>query len=471
MIFHGRKQELAELKSAYSTDNFEGILVYGRRRIGKTELIKESIRDFSGKMIYYEAKLVSEQSNLASFSEIIGAAYGIPQPNFPSFEKAVEFVFTRAADEKTILIIDEYPYLREKIEGCDSIFQSVIDRHINSANLKLILCGSYIGTMVKLTQDSNPLFGRFSHKLKINQLDYYESAEFYPSFSPEDKVALYSVFGGIPYFLQFIDENISVKENIISLIASPQARLLSEIEQTLTGEIRKISNANEVFSAVAAGYKKFADILSHSHVSSSPTLADILRKLCEMEIIEKTYPINDEREKKSIYTISDRLTLFYFRYIYRHLSYFAVMNPEDFYNEFIEENFLRDFVPHCYEIIARQFLVRQNKAGKIRPVLYNIGKFYYDDPKNKCNGEFDLVTVSRDGYDFYEVKFTDKPVSDAVVNEEISQLEKAGVNANKLGFFSKSGFQISEMEKYILYDIKDVYDVSRETFEGLGARD
>ncbi len=133
------------------------------------------------------------------------------------------------------------------------------------------------------------------------------------------------------------------------------------------------------------------------------------------------------------------------------------MSTEMFWNEFIENDFNSDFVPRTYEVVARQFLVRKNVEGLVSPVLYKVGTYYYDDKKNRTNGEFDVVTLNRDGYDFYEVKYTEKPVNDSVVREELYQLKNVSIPFNRLGFFSKNGFEITESDKYILYDLEDVY--------------
>jgi AAA+ ATPase superfamily predicted ATPase len=152
-------------------------------------------------------------------------------------------------------------------------------------------------------------------------MDYYESALFYDTFSNEDKVRLYSVFGGIPYYNRLIDKNKSVKENIIELIASPGARLENEVSMYLNSEISKITNANEVFEALAKGYSKYKDILDQSNVSSGPTLIDTLDKLIKMDVVKKEAPINDENNKrKAGYFVSDNLSLFYYKYIYRNIS-------------------------------------------------------------------------------------------------------------------------------------------------------
>jgi len=176
-----------------------------------------------------------------------------------------------------------------------------------------------------------------------------------------------------------------------------------------------------------------------------------------MDAISKVSPINDESKKKTIYEISDRLTLFYYRYIFKKTSFFATMNSEDFFDEFIKEDFYSSYVPKEFERVCAQYLVRENKAQRIKPVLYKVGKYYYDDPINKTNGEFDIVTLSKDGYDFYEAKFSSNPIDDSVVNEEVFQLSRINIKYNKLGFFSKNGFNITKPEKYRLYTLIDLY--------------
>ena len=156
--------------------------------------------------------------------------------------------------------------------------QSLVDKYKDTSKLTLIILGSYVEVMRSLLEHSNPLYGRVDLTIDLKQMDYYESAYFYPNFSVEDKVRIYSVFGGIPYYNRLIDDSKSVKDNIIELIASSGARLENEVSMYLNAEISKITNANEVFEALSRGYTRYSDILSQSHVSSGPTLVDVLDK-------------------------------------------------------------------------------------------------------------------------------------------------------------------------------------------------
>lgn len=154
-------------------------------------------------------------------------------------ESLLRFLFRTSEKKPLILVLDEYPYLRENAKGLDSVLQSVIDEYRDRSNMKLIICGSYVDTMKELLAKQNPLYGRIDLTLNLKPMDYYESALFYPAFSDEDKVRIYSVFGGIPYYNRLIDGKKSVRENIIELIASPGARLENEVSMYLSSEISK----------------------------------------------------------------------------------------------------------------------------------------------------------------------------------------------------------------------------------------
>ena len=312
--------------------------------------------------------------------------------------------------------------------------------------------------MKSLLESQNPLYGRVDLAIDLKQVDYYESAMFYPSFSNEDKVRLFSVFGGIPYYNKLIDERLSVKDNIMELIASPGARLENEVEMYLRSEIAKINNANEVFEALAKGFSKFHDLLSQSHVSSGPTLIDVLKRLIKMEVVQKEAPINDEKNKrKAGYHIIDNLSLFYYRYIYRFSSQLSVMDPEVFYARYIEYDFETDYVPHLFERICKQYLIRQNRSGKLAIPFEKIGKYYYDDPITRTNGEFDIVTQDPEGYIFYEAKFRKAPLTQSMIEQEIEQVKAARLDCYRYGFFSRSGFEFKPSDDMIFITLDDLY--------------
>ncbi len=253
-MFYGRETERKKLCTMFRSDGQMISLIYGRRRIGKSELIKQVLKETDIKSIYYECKQTTEQNNVESLAELIGEIFDFPKPAFENMEALLRFLFKKSEKEPMIFVLDEYPYLRENSKGLDSVLQSVIDHYKDTSNMKLIVCGSYVDTMKALLEKQNPLYGRIDLTINLKPMDYYESAMFYSGFSEEDKVRLYSVFGGIPYYNRLIDAKKSVRENIIELIASSGARLENEVSMYLNSEISKITNANEVFEALAKGF-------------------------------------------------------------------------------------------------------------------------------------------------------------------------------------------------------------------------
>ncbi len=461
MDFIGRKQELQKMNQIAARDQQEVLLIYGRRRVGKSELIKHFLRQQSGTSIYYACKQTSEQNNVVSLSTLLAEEDGYPPLGFTNMEQLLEFLFQKACDAPFILVLDEYPYLRQVVTGMDSILQSLIDKYADRSKMKLILCGSFVEVMQSLLLAHNPLYGRISASIRLHPMDYYEAAAFYPSFSPEDKVRLYSVFGGIPYYNRWIDPSLSVKENILQLLVEPGARLESEVPFYLQGELSRMTNANDVFDALARGFHRFNDLLAQSHLNSSASLTNVLKRLMIMEVVRKEAPINDENNrKKTGYFIQDPMSAFFYRYLFRHASQRQVMDPKVFYDRYIEEDFENTYVPKCFEEICRQFLVRQNRQGILEEPFELIGKYYYDLPQEHRNGEFDVVTKDPRGYIFYEAKFRNTPITAKMMQTEIEQVNATGLYCYRYGFFSRSGFEPPKQarEDIRMYDLKELFE-------------
>lgn len=459
MTFIGRTKEQEKLLAQLSSPIQNAALLYGRRRVGKSELILHTMRQASGiRSIYYECRQTTAENNTRNLSEVIAEAFDMPPLAFSDIEAALRFVFDRATGEKIVLAIDEYPYLRDVVKGMDSILQVLLDEYRDRSHLSLILCGSYVEVMKSLLERDNPLYGRIDLKINLQPMDYYESAQFYPERSCEDKVRLFSVFGGIPYYNRLIDKNASVRENLIHLILEPDARLEDEVPSYLLSEISKIGNAHEIFSALADGHARYRDILSQSHVSSGATLVNVLNRLIGMQLVQRRSPINDPNNKKrTSYVICDGLSKFYYRYVFRYLSQRSVLDPEVYYDRYVNDDFETQFVPRAFEEVCRQYLVRQNRMGNSEPPFDLIGTYSYDDPVTRTNGEFDVVTKDPLGYSFYEAKFRTTPITQRMIEDEIEQVQRAGLTCHRYGFFSRSGFEAQADERTALIGLEELY--------------
>ena len=459
MEFIGRTREQAKLREQFSSPVQNATLVYGRRRVGKSELILHAMRQAVGtRTIYYECRQTTAESNVGSLSEVIGNAFDMPPLAFANIEAALRFVFERATDEKIVLALDEYPYLRDVVKGMDSVLQVLLDEYRDRSQLSLVLCGSYVEVMKSLLEQDNPLYGRVDLKVNLQPMDYLESSQFYPERSCADKVRLYSAFGGIPYYNRLIERGRSVRENLINLVLQPDARLEDEIPAYLLSEVSKIGNAHGVFLALADGHARYRDILSQSHISSGATLVNVLNKLIEMQLVQRRAPINDPNNKKrTSYVICDGLSKFYYRYVFRYLSQRSVLDPEVFYDHYVNDDFEALFVPHAFEEVCRQYLVRQNRMGNIEPPFDLIGTYSYDDPATRTNGEFDVVTRDPLGYAFYEAKFRSTPITQRMIEEEIERVQRTGLVCHRYGFFSRSGFEAQADERTVLIGLEELY--------------
>lgn len=177
MKFYGRTQEQKKLQSMFDSNQQNVTLIYGRRRVGKSELIKETLKNTDTKSIYYECKQTSEQNNANSIAELISETYGYPKLSMDRIEEVLNFIFKKAEQESCILVLDEYPYVREAVKGMDSILQSLIDQYKDRSKLKLVICGSFVDTMKSLLEQQNPLYGRVDCTIDLQPMDYYDSAD------------------------------------------------------------------------------------------------------------------------------------------------------------------------------------------------------------------------------------------------------------------------------------------------------
>ncbi len=454
-MFYGREQEVQQLQDCLTKPTKSAVMLYGRRRVGKSTLILEVLGKLSCKIIYYECLMTSLEENLRGIEEKVKACYNNKFLHFSNLEELFEFLGSQ--QEKVIIVLDEYSYLKKISNGyyIDSLFQRIIDRL--SDNIKLVLLGSYVGMMKELLKEENPLFGRFSLVLHVKPFDYYASAYFYDELQVAEKVALYSVFGGSPFINALISKQQSLQANIEQLLLNPSSPAAIYLEYILLAELSKVAAANMILAALANGKKRYSEIEQLVSGNSNGSLDKQLKNLLEMEIIQKVYPINKKNDKKKIfYEINDNLVRFYYAYVYNRRDIIARIGEKSFYELYIK-NSIKTFIAHRFEEVVREYFSRQIRGGK-RTDVYDIGTFWYDLPKEKRSGEFDCVLEQKDGYAFYEVKLYDHAFAKAEAETEAKQLENilSFIKINRIGFVALSGFAFTD-ERFELIAGKDLY--------------
>ena len=454
-MFIGREKELSQLNVELSAWKRKTVvLVYGKRRVGKSTLIKEAAKKFDGVVVNHMCVTSTFEGNMELIYQSVSEAIGLPNIRFGSLSEMMDYL--GMIDKKVLLIIDEYPYLKQtkKKNEVDSYMQAVIEKL--PENVKLILCGSYIAMMKELLEEENPLFGRFSLIQHIRDFDYLDAAKFYPELSVRDRVAFYAVFGGSPYVLENLDTRMTLKENIEQFLLPETSLIRSHIENVVLKEIQKTFDAR-ILAIIGNGKKRYSEIRDKIVNSETGLLDKQLKILMDMETIQKTEPINRRSDKKKqFYEIVDNLMRFYFTFIFGKAGTIARIGEEQYFGRNIAAA-LEQFISRRFEGIALQYFHRAALLGKY-PDIDDFGSYWYDDAATKSNGEFDCVIRCGEQYDFYECKYFDRAMTLEECQEEKAQLDNIkGINVSGVGFVCTGGFSFDSSDDFVLIDGKELY--------------
>lgn len=454
-MFIGREKELSQLNVELSAWKHKTVvLVYGKRRVGKSTLIKEAAKKFDGVVVNHMCVTSTFEGNMELIYQSVSEAIGLPNIRFGSLSEMMDYL--GMIDKKVLLIIDEYPYLKQtkKKNEVDSYMQAVIEKL--PENVKLILCGSYIAMMKELLEEENPLFGRFSLIQHIRDFDYLDAAKFYPELSVRDRVAFYAVFGGSPYVLENLDTRMTLKENIERFLLPETSLIRSHIENVVLKEIQKTFDAR-ILAIIGNGKKRYSEIRDKIVNSETGLLDKQLKILMDMETIQKTEPINRRSDKKKqFYEIVDNLMRFYFTFIFGKAGTIARIGEEQYFGRNIAAA-LEQFISRRFEGIALQYFHRAALLGKY-PDIDDFGSYWYDDAATKSNGEFDCVIRCGEQYDFYECKYFDRAMTLEECQEEKAQLDNIkGINVSGVGFVCTGGFSFDSSDDFVLIDGKELY--------------
>ena len=454
-MFVARKEELVKLQAAMNQTDYAS-LVYGKRRVGKTRLIKEALKNQKKKVIYYECLRDTIKENIAALVKVL-TENGIINFSitFDTFQDV--FGYLNTLHDQFVIVIDEYPYLStfEKTETIDSIFQNIVDNKL--ANISLIISGSQISIMKSLLNEGNALYGRFKLSIHLKELDYRDASAFYPSKTPYEKIAFYSVFGGSPFVLQELRDDLDLEQNIIRTILSETSPVYLYASNLLLTDYSNAVNIERILSVLGNGRKKYSDIEKRLSVSSNGNLAKQLKILTSLELVRQVFPINRPNDaKKKYYEIDDYLLRFYYTFIYQNKSALQMLGSNTFYSEIIEKKLMADFIPRRFEEICRNFLSIKAKQGDF-PGITNIGIYYYDDSEKKKNGEFDVAVEFGKKYELFEAKYYKDPVTLDEIHREAGQVLKIKeLNITGLGFIAPNGFAEKE-DGYTYYTGEDLF--------------
>ncbi|MBO4395464.1 MAG: ATP-binding protein [Eubacterium sp.] len=411
--FIGRERELSTLESMHNEDSFQMLILYGRRRVGKSRLIREFLKD--KRSIYYMAVETDVADNLRSFSEIVfrSLMLGDTAPEFRSFEDAFSFIVANMGEERLTIVIDEFPYLAMADKSILSVMQRIIDTVLGGQNIFLILCGSSIRFMEEdVLGEKSPLFGRRTAAMDLKPFDYMDSANFVSDYSYEQKAIVYGVTGGVAKYLEQFNEKESLDSNLKRLFFSEAGYMVDEPINLLRQEFRNISTYMSIIGSMANGAVKMHEI-SQKTGAQTAALSKSLSNLSAVRIISKFIPILNEKSKnQSGYIIEDSMFSFWYRFVLPGRDAIALAHGDVFYDIQVKP-YLHDFMGAVFEKMCRAYTLEKGLTGQLDTLLTSVGKWAGADKLKKTPADIDVVGINKASREAVigECKFKNKKLS------------------------------------------------------------
>lgn len=443
-MFIDREEELKLLQELYTSSRFEFLVLYGRRRIGKTTLLREFSKDKNA--IYFSSQEKNDSLNLSDFSSIVqscftGSSYG----DFAGWQNLFNYIGDKAVEEKRImLIIDEFPYLAMENPSIKSILQHTIDLSWKTKNIFLVLCGSSVSFMESdVLGSKSPLYGRATSVVELKGFDYYTSSKFFPDYTNEEKLAAYGILGGIPTYLEQFDSKKTIIENIADKILKTGVFLKDEPQTLLKMELREPGIYNSILEIIAEGSNKISIISDKIH-EENQKCSKYLSTLQTIRIVKKAVPAGEtEASRKTIYRICDIYFQFWYRFLFKNRSRYEIIGPEAAAEEIMKPESFSLYMGEIFERICCEYMLREAKASRLPIIPDCIGKWWGANQSTRKQDDVDILVLDRRNQEaiFCECKYRNV-LFDKSEFVDLVTASNAFPEIKKKFFylFSKSGF-------------------------------
>lgn len=456
MTFYDREDELDVLSEAIEAGGHDLIVVYGRRRVGKTELITEFCADRPH--VYYLASEEEEARQREKFVERVASEFDDRTPQIDEWPDAFEYLGEKLTDERTIVAIDEFPYLVESNDSLPSYVQAFVDQQLQETDSMLLLCGSSVGVMESaVLGHESPLYGRRTGQIDLQPFTFAQAREAI-TYGITESIRSYAITGGTPMYLTQFEYDQSLAANVLEHVLSPAEILYNEPEFLLRTELRNPARYMSILEAIATGHTTPNEIVGATSIDSGP-LSKYLRTLRRIRLVEREIPVtaSEKKSKRSRYRVDDDFLRFWFRFVEPHRSSIEEA-PRIVYEETIEPD-LPDHVSTTFEDVCREALWEAIRRGD-RERYSAVGRWWYGED------EIDVVGLAPndDRILFAECKWTNEPVGWPLVEDlrEKSENVRWGPDSRdeRFALFSKSGFEAGLAdevgEDWTLYDLDDL---------------
>ncbi len=458
-MFIGREAELKFLQDKFDNENGQLVVLYGRRRVGKTETLREFCK---GKQhVFYSCTQSTDKVQLSKFSKHI-LKEDIPAKQYISefadwesaFRSVLDFPF---GDQKKLLIIDEFPYMCKGNKSIPSVLQNLWDAELKDKNVMIVLCGSAMSFIEKeLLAEKNPLYGRATGIYKMTEMGFYDAVKFFPNYSDKDKVLAYSILGGIPHYLRQFSSKLSLAENIKRNILTKGSVLYSEVDFLLHQELRETPIYNSIIEAVALGNTKLNDISQKSLVEDTSKTSVYLKNLIELGIVEREFSVDSKSKEKAnsnrgTYRLTDNFFRFWYAFGFTNFSQLEDGDVDGVY-DYVIAPALHEFASFTFEDVCKEFVREMQKKNEL-PFRYSkMGRWTgkttvrdKDAPKGVrvAETEIDILGIGKSGKEYLvgECKFKNTPFDYSEYLDTFTKLTPLKETAKfYYALFSESGF-------------------------------
>ena len=463
-MFYCREKELGDLNKRYNNGNFECVVMYGRRRVGKTALIREFCKDKP--TIFFSALNATAKENLEALSKAIFEKTN-PQemagaPVYSSLDDAFAAITRLAEKGRLIFVIDEYPYLAKADESVSSRLQHIIDKVWQNTGLFVILCGSSMSFMEnQVLGYESPLYGRRTGQLKIQALSYREVTVFNPGLSCEEQALIYGITGGIPHYINKLNVCDSIDDALKENLFNTSGYLFEEPENLLKQELREPAVYNSVIAAIAGGASHSNEIATKVGIEAG-ICAKYLKVLVDLEILKKETPVTEKTGKKTIYTIGDNFFRFWYRFVPRNMSAISAGRFDRLYDVTVKK-YLPEYMGLVFEKMCRDYLLRY--ADNLPVLISDAGQWWGSDAKNRKEVQIDIVGIPPEGSEYIigSCKYRNEKIGTGEL-ELLKEYSEVFGRGEKYYYyiFSKGGFteglkEAASKENVCLLTLEDMY--------------
>lgn len=402
--FVDREKEMQFLNEEYFREGSSLVVLYGRRRVGKTELSSAFMRDKNA--LYFLITEESEMQNRNSFKDAVADFVEnelLKSAKIDNWEFLFKILCDKTENNKLLLIIDEFQYLGKSNPAFPSIFQKIWDTMLKDKNIMVILCGSLISMMESQTLAyTSPLYGRRTGQIKLKQIPFSHYHEFFPSKPRKELIEYYAVTGGIPKYIELFYDSKDIYSAINKNILSKSSFLYDEPNFLLQREVAEVGSYFSIIKSIAAGNQKLSKIAAALELKQTG-LTKYLKTLIDLDILEREVPITEEnpnKSKRGLYIIKDNFILFWFKFVYPNLSFIESGNSELAMKK-IKLNLVDGHISYVYENICIEEMWKLNAEDKWKFTFDKVGRWWKNDT------EIDIVAFDSTGNDiiFGECKY------------------------------------------------------------------